>query len=269
MSFMSMRMGPGSRRNTAWDPLADRLMVSFTFAPLNCMTSSIPLPPSTASLPWPGFHTKKSLPFPRKTASVPRPASTRSSPFPPMITSLPSPALIVSLPFSPATVNVLLASTPEASVNWSSPLPSVTEMALKSARLKRCSGVGSEGDPYLRRVGAERDNVGAVGASDGERVVRDERRADVLGGGRRRDEAWPGGHEADGQRGSSSQAESTRAAISESAHRGVPLCSGRPVVDSVRRAVRRRLESGSRSQSVVARTGTRGYPDLVDRVHPV
>ena len=107
------------------------------------MTSSFPLPPSTVSLPWPGFQTKKSLPFPRNTESLPLPASTLSSPFPPETESMPSPVLMLSLPFPPSIVNALSTSTPDCSVNWSSPLPSDTEMAVKSARVKRCTSAGS------------------------------------------------------------------------------------------------------------------------------
>src|SRR4051794_2877395 len=131
-----MRMLATSRRNTAADPLDDRLIVSLTLAPTNCMTSRLPLPPSTASLPSPGVHTKESLPLSSDTVSLPRPASTWSSPLPPKIVSLPSPVLMMSLPFPPSTVNGLSVRTPGDSANWSSPFPSVTEMASKSVRLK-------------------------------------------------------------------------------------------------------------------------------------
>src|SRR5579885_994196 len=144
MPVMSMRMLATLRRKTAAAPLADRLMVSLMLAPLNCMTSWLPLPPSTVSLPSPGFQTKKSLPFPRDTVSLPRPASTVSSPFPARIVSFPSPVWITSLPFPPSTVSALVPSPPPCcSVNWSSPLPRATEMAVKSVRLTRWVVAGS------------------------------------------------------------------------------------------------------------------------------
>src|SRR5215469_13368350 len=57
-----------SRKNVAWEPLAEIVTFSTMLAPRKSSVSK-PLPPSTTSLPSPGFQMKTSSPEPRSARS--------------------------------------------------------------------------------------------------------------------------------------------------------------------------------------------------------
>ena len=114
MSFMSMRMLARSRRNTAAEPLADRLIVSFTFGAVELHDVFVPVAAVDDVAALAGVPHEEVLAVAEEHGVVAPAGIDAVVAVAAEDQSAPSPVLMVSLPFPPSTVNALSTRTPAA-----------------------------------------------------------------------------------------------------------------------------------------------------------